>query len=42
VPVNRSTAERISISFNVMFTNYTETMSPPLWSGTAPIRRRPG
>lgn len=41
VPVNRGTAERISISFNVMFTNYTETMSPPLWSGTAPIKRRP-
>ena len=41
VPVNRSEAERISISFNVMFTNYTETMSPPLWSGTAPIKRQP-
>ena len=41
VPVNRSEAERISISFNVMFANYTATMSPPLWSGTAPIKRRP-
>ena len=42
VPVNRSDADRISISFNVMFSNYTATMSPPLWTGTAPIRRRPG
>ena len=28
---NKSPDPRISVSFNVMFTEYTETMSPPLW-----------
>ena len=28
---NESPDVRISVSFNVMFTEYTETMSPPLW-----------
>ena len=28
---NESPDLRISVSFNVMFTEYTETMSPPLW-----------
>ena len=39
VPVNRSPQERISISFNIMFTGFTEAMSRPLWTGTAPVRR---
>jgi uncharacterized protein (TIGR02466 family) len=39
VPVNRSETERVSISFNIMFSDYTEAMSRPLWAaGTAPIR----
>lgn len=38
VPVNRSDAHRVSISFNIMFSNFTETMSRPLWKGTARIR----
>ncbi len=39
VPVNRSAEERISISFNIMFNDFTETMSKPLWTGTAPLKR---
>jgi uncharacterized protein (TIGR02466 family) len=35
VPVNRSDRERISISFNVMFTDFTRRMSRPKWTGTA-------
>ena len=31
VSPNESDKERISISFNVMFTSFTETMSKPLW-----------
>jgi uncharacterized protein (TIGR02466 family) len=31
VPVNTSARARISVSFNVMFTAYDTTMSPPLW-----------
>ena len=41
VPVNVSDAERVSISFNIMFTDYTESMSPTLWEkGSAPIRKK--
>ena len=41
VPVNVSDAERVSISFNIMFTDYTESMSPTLWEkGSAPIRNK--
>jgi uncharacterized protein (TIGR02466 family) len=39
VPVNRSPQERVSISFNIMFTDFAEAMSKPLWTGTAPVRR---
>ena len=35
VPANDGQTERISISFNLMFTNFTETMSSPLWDATA-------
>jgi len=38
VPVNRSEEHRISISYNIMFSNYAETMSPPLWTGTASLK----
>ncbi len=31
VPPNESKEHRISVSFNVMFSSYTETMSKPLW-----------
>jgi uncharacterized protein (TIGR02466 family) len=34
VPANPDERERISISFNIMFSAYTETMSRPLWRGT--------
>jgi uncharacterized protein (TIGR02466 family) len=39
VPVNRGDKERVSISFNIMFTRFTETISPTLWrKGSAPVR----
>lgn len=38
VPPNRSGEERVSVSFNAMFTDFTETMSPPLWHGTLPFK----
>lgn len=38
VPVNRSEAHRISISFNIMFSDFTAEMSRPLWKGTAALR----
>jgi len=31
VDINGSDRERISVSFNLMFASYAETMSPPLW-----------
>ena len=33
VDPNRSDRERMSISFNIMFSAYSTTMSPPLWGG---------
>jgi uncharacterized protein (TIGR02466 family) len=39
VPVNRSPEERISMSFNLMFRDFTEAVSKPLWTGSAPVRR---
>jgi uncharacterized protein (TIGR02466 family) len=35
VPSNDSDGERISISFNLMFRNFSETMASPLWEATA-------
>jgi ectoine hydroxylase-related dioxygenase (phytanoyl-CoA dioxygenase family) len=32
VDTNRSHQTRISISFNIMFSEYAETLSQPLWS----------
>ena len=37
VDTNRSNQTRISISFNIMFSEYAETLSRPLWSGNARI-----
>jgi uncharacterized protein (TIGR02466 family) len=41
VPVNPGEQERISISFNIMFTGFTEGMSRPLWRGTVGPRIKP-
>ena len=35
VPANDGTSERISISFNLMFSNFTDQMAAPLWTPTA-------
>ncbi len=35
VPANDGQSERISISFNLMFDNFTETMASPLWAASA-------
>jgi uncharacterized protein (TIGR02466 family) len=35
VPSNDGTTERISISFNLMFTNFAETLAQPSWKPTA-------
>jgi uncharacterized protein (TIGR02466 family) len=35
VPANDGQSERISISFNLMFRNFSETMAAPLWDATA-------
>jgi uncharacterized protein (TIGR02466 family) len=35
VPSNEGQSERISISFNLMFKDFTETMASPLWQPTA-------
>lgn len=35
VPANDSQGDRISISFNMMFNNFTETLASPMWDPTA-------
>ncbi len=35
VPSNEGQSERISISFNLMFKNFTDTMAAPIWDPTA-------
>jgi uncharacterized protein (TIGR02466 family) len=35
VPSNEGTTDRISISFNLMFTNFAESLSAPSWKPTA-------
>ena len=35
VPANDGQTDRISISFNLMFSNFTETMASPMWDATA-------
>jgi uncharacterized protein (TIGR02466 family) len=39
VDANASAEERISISFNVMFSDFTENLSKPLWGNYASARR---
>ena len=36
VPPNGSDQERVSLSFNLMFANFTEEVSPPKWNFTGP------
>ena len=33
VPVNRSAADRVSVAYSIMFSDFTEEMARPLWSG---------
>jgi uncharacterized protein (TIGR02466 family) len=40
VPVNRSSEDRISISYNLMFRDYAGAISPPLWEGTSKIETK--
>ncbi len=40
VPANRSARDRISVAFNVMFPDYTESMSAPKWQPTVRLRRK--
>ena len=35
VPSNEGTRERISMSFNLMFTNFAETAAAPRWKASA-------
>lgn len=39
VPANRSGQDRVSFSFNAMFSSFTETMSAPRWKPTARLKR---
>jgi uncharacterized protein (TIGR02466 family) len=40
VPINASAHERITVSFNLMFPQFTERMSMPLWQGGKDKRLR--
>ena len=42
VDANASEKDRISVSFNIMFSSYTESMSKPLWEATNPAVHRAG
>ena len=35
VPTNTGKADRISLSFNLMFANFSETMASPIWEASA-------
>ncbi len=39
VPPNQGEGMRISVAFNINFTNFSERISPPLWDGNLPTRR---
>jgi uncharacterized protein (TIGR02466 family) len=39
VPTNATGEDRISISFNLMFPQFTESYAQPLWKGSAPTPR---
>ena len=36
---NTSDQERISVSFNIMFPDFVQAMSPPKWEGNLPVTR---
>ncbi len=36
VPSNEGSTDRVSIAFNLMFTNFAETISAPMWEPSAP------
>lgn len=38
VDPNKSSETRVSVSFNIMFANFTKSMSPPRWEGNLPAR----
>ncbi len=38
VDFNKSDRERISVSFNVMFSSFGEKMSKPQWTGNVSVR----
>ncbi len=38
VPVNRTNQERVSIAYNAMFSDFTETMARPMRPGNLPFR----
>lgn len=40
VPPNQGNRDRISVSFNIMFSGYTETMSKPAWPPSLPLQSR--
>lgn len=40
VPANRSDRNRISVSFNIMFSGYTDTMRKPSWSPSVTLKRQ--
>ena len=40
VPANDGENDRISISFNLMFKNFSETMASPMWDPTAGKEKR--
>lgn len=42
VPANRSDRDRISVSFNVMFSDYRNTMSKPSWRPSMTLTRSSG
>lgn len=39
VPINTAEEERISVSFNLMFPEFTEKYAQPLWKGSVPTPR---
>ncbi|SNB63957.1 conserved hypothetical protein [Arboricoccus pini] len=40
VPTNQSTEDRVTIAFNLMFEDYVDAASPPLWQGTVKVDQR--
>ncbi len=42
VPANSTQQDRISISFNLMFTQFTESYAQPLWKGSVPTQGKDG